>query len=233
MNKCICIIPIRSKSKGIVNKNIKKLAGMPLVLYAIKSAVLSKVFQSIIVATDSSNYINYIKNQIKNKKINSKKIEYYKRSLKSAKDFAPTELVITEILKKIKNIDIIYLIQATSPFLQSQDIKNSFYKFKKNKFDSMFSCCQFKKFIWSNSKKIKPINYNYSKRPMRQHVKNSYMENGAFYIFKKKGFDKYKNRLFGKIGFFNMPIERSIDIDVDHDFKLANYFINKKLLNTK
>lgn len=65
---------------------------------------------------------------------------------------------------------------------------------------------------------------------MRQHVKNSNIENGALYIFKKKGFDKYKNRLFGKIDFFNMPIERSIDIDVDHDFKLANYFIKKNYL---
>ena len=47
----ICIIPIRSKSKGLKNKNIKLLNGMPLVMHSINTALKSKIFNKIIIAT--------------------------------------------------------------------------------------------------------------------------------------------------------------------------------------
>ena len=70
--------------------------------------------------------------------------------------------------------------------------------------------------------KLKSLNYNYKKRPMRQFINNNNIfENGSFYIFTISKFLKFKNRLFGKIGNYLMPENRSLDIDEKKDFKLA------------
>ena len=82
---------------------------------------------------------------------------------------------------------------------------------------------------------IKSLNYNYKKRPMRQEFNKNLVENGAFYMFKVKKFNYYKNRLFGKIGFYEMPERRSIEIDEKEDLNFVtkilaykNYFFSKK-----
>ena len=63
---------------------------------------------------------------------------------------------------------------------------------------------------------------------MREDIKDTYLENGSFYIFKKKGFIKSKNRLFGKIGMYIVHKEFSYDIDNEVDFQI-NTIIKKKL----
>ena len=231
MFSLLCIIPIRSKSKSIKNKNIKKLCGIPLVIYAIKAAICSKIFKKIIIATDSNFYIRYISKELKHRNIFFKDLVFFKRSDKSASDFCPTEVVIKEVLKKEKKFNICYIIQATSPLLDLSDIKKSLFHFKKRKFDSMFSAYKFKKFIWTNNnRKPESINYNYLKRPMRQRVKYNYVENGALYAFDIKKFFSFNNRLFEKIGIFEMPAERSIDIDEKKDFQIAELLIKNKSL---
>ena len=53
MYKCICIIPARSGSKRIKNKNIKLFFGKPIIYYSIKAAIKSKCFSDVFVSTDS------------------------------------------------------------------------------------------------------------------------------------------------------------------------------------
>ena len=64
----------------------------------------------------------------------------------------------------------------------------------------------------------KPFNYNFKNRPMHQDIKEIYVENGAFYIFKRDSFLKNKNRLSGKIGTYIMREKDSIEIDSKEDF---------------
>jgi len=217
----ICIIPIRSKSKGVKNKNIKDLNGKPLVVHSIIAAKKSNIFEKIIIATDSNYYIDFLKKKIKDLKISKENIFFYKRSERSSTDKAPTEIVIFEILQKFKNSKYTYLIQATSPFLKSTDIIKSFTKLKKKKFDTMFSDYAFKKFIWEKKNILKPLNYNLFKRPMRQNINKHYIENGAFYVFNNQKFLTKKNRLFGKIGCYEMSFDDSLDIDTHDDFLIA------------
>ena len=214
----ICIIPIRSKSKGFKNKNIKNFYGMPLVLHSINSAKKSSIFKKIIVATDSNYYIKFIKKKLINHKISSQNIFFFKRSKQSSTDDAPTEIVLSEVLKKYKKHKYACLIQATSPLLTDKDINKGFIEFKKKKFDSMFSGYIFKKFLWNKNKKLEPINYNLSERPMRQKIGQYYIENGAFYLFNVKKYFSFENRLFGKIGCYRMSSKNSMDIDTKQDF---------------
>lgn len=229
MTKNTCIIPIRSKSKGIKNKNIKLIAGKPLVYHACKSAIDSNLFNKIIIATDSQKYISFIKKYIKNEKV-----VFFLRSKKSAGEKTQSEVVLQEVILRTCNIgkNVIF-VQATSPLLSSANLIQALKKFKKHNYDSLFSSCKSHYFLWKKVKqKLTSINYNYKKRIMRQESKEEFIETGSFYIFKKNGFLKNKNRLFGKIGNFSIPELNSIDIDNLYDFKLAKILIkNKKYLS--
>ena len=66
----ICIIPLRSKSKGLKNKNIKLLNKLPLCIYSIKVAIESKIFKKIFIAIDDVKYEIIISSYIKKLKIN-------------------------------------------------------------------------------------------------------------------------------------------------------------------
>jgi CMP-N-acetylneuraminic acid synthetase len=57
-------------------------------------------------------------------------------------------------------------------------------------------------------------------------MKDLIFENGAIFIFNTKVFYKFKNRLFGKIGFFEMEERQSLDLDTKQDFNLLNKIIN-------
>ena len=69
-------------------------------------------------------------------------------------------------------------------------------------------------------------NYNYKKRPRRQKIIPKYLENGSFYIFNSSKFLKYKNRLFGNIGLYEMKRIYSLQLDQPEDIKLFNSLKN-------
>ncbi|MFT4303206.1 MAG: cytidylyltransferase domain-containing protein [Candidatus Woesearchaeota archaeon] len=222
--KIVTLIPARGGSKGIPKKNIKLLAGQPLISYTIKASLNSKANDTY-VSTDCHE-IHKIS------KIYGAKV--IKRPKEFATDSASTESVLLHFAKKI-NFDILILLQCTSPFTTSEDISNAINIFKKNKYDSMLSVCDDHGgflcggFNWDENGN--PINYNINKRPRRQDMKKVYRENGAIYIMTKKGLLKHKNRLFGNIGIYHMPIYRSFEIDEPGDFEIAEQImINKKKL---
>ena len=222
--KNLCIIPIRSGSKGIKNKNIKKLINKPLVCYAIDESLKCNIFESIVIATDSSFYIKKIKSIYKN----NKKVLFFKRSKISSTSTAATSVVIKEVLKNFVIFDNIFLIQATSPLIKSTDIKSAYSLFLKKSYESLFSSYPTTKFFWEKkTKTMQSINYDYKKRLPRQKLKKQYVENGAIYIFKLNLFKKFRNVLFGRIGTYIMEEDRSIDIDDKKDFQKAkNYLIS-------
>ena len=212
------ILPLRSKSKSIKDKNLLKIGKYPMAIRCIRTILKSRLGDKIIIATDSEEYIKKIRNFFKN----NKKIIYFLRSKKSSLPNAKTEIVINEVINKVSlnNFNNILLVQATSPALNYKDLIYGYKKFLKNNYDSMFSCFKSKKFIWiEKNKKLVSINYNYKNRPMRQLFKPNLVENGAFYFFKKNAFKKYNNRLFRKIGYYVMPENRSFEIDEPNDIK--------------
>lgn len=226
--KNICIIPLRSKSKRIKDKNIKLLNNTPLCCYSILSSVRSNLFSKIVIATDSKKYCNIILQHLLSKRINTNNIFFFFRSKRSATDKAASEIILNEVLKNYNySFDKCYLVQATSPFIKSNNLINADKLFLKKKLDSLFSSCYTKKFLWTKNKldKLVSLNYDFKNRPMKQDFNYNYYENGAFYIFKVKKFIKSKNRLFGKIGTYVMDENSSLDIDDINDFKKAENFL--------
>ena len=78
-------------------------------------------------------------------------------------------------------------------------------------------------FIWKRvDKKYTPMNYDANNRKHRQDIEKSFLENGSFYLFKSDMFLKRKNRLFGKIGIYEMEDHKMFQIDEPSDVKLVN-----------
>lgn len=217
----IAFIPVRGGSKSIPLKNIKILAGKPLVYWTAKAANDSKCIDKVIIATDSEE----IKNAVKNFDLN--KVEIYDRKSENAQDFSSTESVMLEYInaKNLDKEDLFFLIQATSPLLKSKHIDNMYQKFRDDKAESSLSCVKTKRFFWS--KDGKSLNYNYKNRPRRQDFEGLMMENGACYINSVGNILQDKNRLSGKISVFEMPEYTAVEIDEPDDFLLIEKLMEK------
>ncbi len=218
--KIACLIPVRSNSKRIKNKNIVKINSQPLIKYVCNNISNSKLINDFFIASDDKKIYQKIGNL-------KKKFRFFKRSQRSAKDNSPTEMVIKEFLENKNNIDIIILVQITNPFINSKQIDSALKKFKQNNYSSLLSVVASKNFLWKNKKFTKPINYNYKKRPRSQNFKKYYVENGSFYIFYKKNFLKHYNRLYGKIGTYEMPIKSYFEVDDKNDLSIIRKLLKK------
>ena len=222
--KKIAIIPARSGSKGLPNKNILMLGNKPLIAYTIEAALKSKEFERVIVSTDSLEY-KYIA-----KKFGA---EVFMRSEELSNDKASSFIVVEDVLKRTDNeIDYFVLLQVTSPFRNENHIKESI-----NLFENNFNNCDYLvsmqksdksssliKPIYDNSLKEYKIDYsNYSRQKY-----DEYHPNGAIFIGKVEEYLKQKH-FFGEksIAYF-MNKEDSIDIDDSLDFEIAITILNKK-----
>lgn len=215
--KIHAIILARGGSKGINKKNLFLINKKPLIYWSIKKCLKSKRISKTWVSSDDKLILNAAK------KFGA---EIIQRPKKLSSDQSSSESAWEHAIKYIKKnneIDIAVGVQPTSPIRSNNDFDNALKKFFHKRYDSMFSASDFETFFsWNiESKKIKP-NYNLNKRPRRQELDRSILENGSFYIFDAKLFIKFKNRLFGKIGFYLMEKYKGIQIDTLEDAYLVN-----------
>ena len=223
----IAIVPARGGSKGIKDKNIKLFCGKPLIYWTLKELNNCKIIDEIVLATDSLKISNVVE------KFDFNKVQIYDRKAENAKDDSSTESVILEYLqyRKLDKSDIIILAQATSPLTLSSDYENCFSLFDKNKFDSILSCVNQKRFYWGADGK--PLNYDYLNRPRRQDFEGNYVENGAIYINSVGRILKNKNRLSGKIGLYQMSNYSYYEIDDDNDWFIMESLMKEYIMNKK
>ena len=215
--KFTAIILARGGSKGIKLKNLVKINGKPLIYWTIKRCLMSKKINSTWVSTDNNLIASY------SKKIGANVIF---RPKKYAKDNSSSEdawIHAVKLLKKNFNILNIVGLQPTSPLREKKDLDQACSIFLKKRYDSLISVLKISDhFIWRKKNKKLNANYNYKKRPRRQNIEKKYLENGSFYIFNAEKFLKFKNRIFGKIGLYEMKKINSFQIDESDDIKLFN-----------
>lgn len=221
----IAFIPVRGGSKSIPLKNIKEICGKPLVYWTAKAANDAECIDKVVIATDSDEIKKVVKF------FNFPKVTIYDRSLENAQDSSSTESVMLEYLANasLKKDDLFFLIQATSPMLQSKHIDEMFQQFKRERADSAFTCVLSKRFYWT--KDGQPVNYDYKARPRRQDFEGYMLENGACYINSVENIKREKNRISGKKTLYEMPEYTSYEIDEPDDFIIIEKLMEKHILN--
>lgn len=209
--KNIGFIPLRKGSKGIVNKNKRKMVGRPLFTWVLGEAIFSNL-DEIIVYTDDESIIEFI-----NKEYHwTNKVKAIIRSEASASDTASTEIAMIEFCESIDyDFDGFCLLQATSPFTKSKDINTCLAKLN-NGFDSALTVVNTHRFLWNE--KGEALNYNPLKRPRRQDFDGLLIENGAVYAVTKQALKTHKNRIGDKTAVVKMPDDSLLEIDSESDW---------------
>ena len=223
--KNIAIIPARSGSKGVKNKNIMDLNGKPLMAYTIEAAQKSGEFDEIMVSTDSEKYAEIARKWGANVP--------FLRSEATASDTASSWDMVEEVLGKYRNqgrlFDTFCLLQPTSPLRNAEDIKKAYSLYREKAKFAVVSVCEAEHSpLWcgnlpENNEFIDFINPGDMKQ--RQVGKKYYRLNGAIYIVNIRRF--MKERFFYCPGSYAyiMDQDRSVDIDTEIDFKLAEILI--------
>jgi N-acylneuraminate cytidylyltransferase len=216
----IAIIPARKGSKRIKGKNIKNFLGKPIISYVIKKAISSKIFDYVIVSTDS----------LKIKKISEKcgaKV-FFKRPRKISNDKAKTQEVIIHSLNwfKKKNITFNYIccIYPTSAMVKSSDLKKSLKLIKNNKWSFVMSSQKYstrieRSFKLSN-RKIVLINKKKFNRNS-QTFQDFYHDAGQFYWGTSKSWYSRNIILENKSTIYELKKHQAIDINTLDDWKFA------------
>lgn len=221
----LAVIPARSGSKGLKNKNIMKLNGKHLMGYSIEAALGADIFDCVHVSTDSGEYREIAR-------LYGADVSFLRPDELSA-DTADTWDAVRYIVKTFENFgqffDRITLLQPTSPFRTSEDIRNAYMLFEEKNARSVISVCEtahsplFAKPLDGNLSMEGFVDLNKSVRRQEQDI--YYRLNGAVYMF-DRGVLGDIGELYGKRSYaYVMPRERSIDIDTADDFLYAEFLL--------
>ena len=217
---------MRGGSKGLKNKAIKKIDKKPLFFYTLDIAKKTKLFDKIVISTDSPKIIKECKKY--NQEV------FFKRPASISKDFTPKIEVIRDLLKRSeifynKKFSTIIDLDITSPLRKTLDVINAYKKFISSKSDNLFSVTNSKKNPYFNiiEKKQNRIKLIKNNRIItaRQKAPKVFDMNASIYIW-KRNILLNKNSLFlNNTSIYEMPEERSIDIDTALDFKIVKFII--------
>lgn len=227
--KNLAIIPARSGSKGVIDKNIKLLGGKPLLAYTIEAAVKSGVFDRIMVSTDAEKYAAVAR-------------EYgaevpFLRSAENSSDTASTWDSVKEVLngyeRSGEKFDSVCVLQPTSPLRSDQDIVNGYDLFRRREANAVIGVCAMEHSpLYANTLQEDGCMDGFIPKEIatvsRQALPAYYRINGALYIVREEylwtmagPYDK------GSYAYI-MPVERSVDIDTEYDFMLAEYLLKQR-----
>ena len=219
--KNLAIITARSGSKGLPNKNIRPLAGKPLMAWTIEAALKSGVYDKVMVTTDSEEYARIAREW-------GGEVPFF-RSAENSGDRASSWDTVREVLdcyaEQGECFDTFTILQPTSPLRSAEDIRAAYRLFEEKNASSVVAVCE----ADQKPHNLKTLPEDGSlvgfvlreeNRP-RQAFADYYRLNGALYVVRVADFPAdnfiYDSNCFAYV----MPRERSYDIDEKLDFVIA------------
>ncbi len=226
----IAIIPARSGSKGLPDKNIKTINGKPLMAWSILAAKDSGLFDEIMVSTDSEEYKDIAMEFGANVP--------FLRNADTSTDVASTWDAVREVIVNYEerydqSFDTVCLLQPTSPLRTSKDGINAFQIFEEKKADAVVSVCKLEHAIKTIN--TLPVDgcmdgfLDSRSNARRQDAGEYYRLNGAIYIQKVSLLLKGEN-IYGPKSFaYIMDKAHSVDIDDINDFRMADFLMSSRI----
>lgn len=226
----LAIIPARSGSKRLPNKNIKELCGKPLIAYSINSGLQSQYIDEVVVSTDSQQYANIA-------------LEYGAkipciRPNNLSQDISTTFDSIEHMISFYKNnlhqeFDYIVLLQPTSPLRTSKHIDEAIEMLINCQANSIISVCECEHSpLWSNTLPPNKNMDNFLNSTIlnlrSQDLPTYYRLNGAIYIAKTSSLLQYQSFFTDNSFAYEMPQTSSIDIDTQLDFDFCEFYLQKQ-----
>jgi CMP-N-acetylneuraminic acid synthetase len=233
--KIIGLITARGGSKSIPGKNIKPLAGKPLISWTIEAALQCKELSRVIVSTDDEKIAGVAKKW-------GAEVPFMRPDKLSKDDSSHISVVLQAINWLEENEgylpDYVMLLQPTSPCRTAEDMQQAIKLVKDHNAVAVISVCEASKHPYKTYKIIEnetleyfiPSNIEYKHR---QALPKVYEENGAIYLNKRSSLLQDQTFLpTGTIPYV-MPKERSLDIDTPWDFYIADLVLRNKKITKK
>ncbi len=226
--KVLCVIPARKGSKGLKNKNIKKLNKIPLIAWSILTAKKCKLITEIVASTDCLKIAKIARKYGANVPF----IRPKKLATDKASSFSVLKHAIEFFKKKEVYFDYVLMLEPTSPLRNSKDIDFCINKVQKNNIETLVSVTrvidQHPSFLYSISKKniLKPYLKKQQKLYIRrQDVSPLYYLEGSLYISKITTLLNKRTWYHKKTQAYEVEKWKSLEIDDIDDFKLAEFYI--------
>ncbi|CUU67833.1 cytidylyltransferase domain-containing protein [Campylobacter hyointestinalis] len=235
----LCTIGCRGGSKGVKNKNIREIAGKPLLAHTILQALKTNLFSHVVLTTDSKEIAEV------GQKWGAE--VFFLRDPKMADDAAGKLPAIRDALLKSEEhfgmkFDTVIDLDATSPLRLVDDIINAYEQFLKDDNDILITASPARRSPYFNLveifKKDEKEIIDLSKKPQnpilrRQDSPKCYDMNASIYIWKRDVLLNEDFLFLEKTGLYIMPEERSIDIDSELDFKFVEFLMKENISMTQ
>ena len=224
----LAIILARGGSKGLPGKNIRKLAGKPLIAYSIGQALESRHIGRVVVSTEDKEIARVAARY---------QAEVIIRPDELALDDTSSVATLQHTLDYLKEAegyspDLVVLLQPTSPLRKVEDIDGAIDRLLEVGCDSVVSVCEVEHpahwMYTLEGERLKPIVEGGGEMGRRQDASKAYRLNGAVYVTHKDVVMKQDRVMGDDTRAYIMPRERSVDIDTEFDFKLAELLMQER-----
>lgn len=221
----LCVIPARGGSKSMPGKNLRPIAGKPLIAWSIEHALATPKLTRVIVSTDDESIARVARSC-------GAEVPFL-RPAELATDDAPTEPTLIHAVRHLRTEDrfwpdAVVLLQPTSPLRAPGTLGRAIAQYESDGADCLFSACEIHPFLWRSAKVPMPM-YDIHKRPRRQDIPDEdriYEENGSIYITQTESLLKHESRLtHGRITMFLMDKQYSVDVDTTADFNQVEAYM--------
>lgn len=227
--KRICTICARGGSKGVKNKNIRPLLGVPLIAHSIRHAQECGLFDAISVSSDSEDILRTAEDH---------GIEYcIRRPDELASDTAAKIPAIRHAVQETEKLtgmhyDVCVDLDVTAPLRLPADIAEAIQQFEKHQCDNLFSVCPAHRSPYFNmvergqDGKVR-LSKDCHGIVRRQDAPECFDMNASIYIWKRDVLEKEDKLFMDNTDIYIMPPERSVDIDSEIDFKIVEYIMKE------
>lgn len=215
--RVLAVIPARGGSKGLPGKNLRMLAGKPLIAWSIEHALGSDTITDCVVSTDCPKIAE-------TSRAAGAQVPFM-RPAQLATDEAPTDPVLYHALRTLEEArpayDLVALLQPTSPLRRPDMTDRAVLQLEAEAADSLLSVTESHAFFWQAD----PVraSYDYERRPRRQDIAaedRRYRETGSLYLTRRSLMVQERNRLGGRISLFETSERESFEVDSLTDFLL-------------
>ncbi|GCB46502.1 N-acylneuraminate cytidylyltransferase [Streptomyces sp. NL15-2K] len=232
VRRVLAVIPARGGSKGVPAKNLAPVGGVPLVARAVRECRATRLVTDVVVSTDDQAIAAAAREA---------GAEVVLRPAAIAGDMATSEAAVLHAMDAHEAlhgsaVDVVLLVQCTSPFILREDIDGVAGAVVENGADTAVTVAPFHGFIWrdaddaaetadqANSEDVSGgygVNHDKSFRPRRQDRPQDLLETGAAYAMEAAGFRKHQHRFFGHTELVRTDPARVLEIDDPHDLARA------------
>jgi YrbI family 3-deoxy-D-manno-octulosonate 8-phosphate phosphatase len=222
VRRVLAVIPARGGSKGVPAKNLLPVGGVPLVARAVRECRATRLVTDVVVSTDDQAIAAAAREA---------GAEVVLRPAAIAGDTATSEAAVLHALDAHEAlhgsaVDVVLLVQCTSPFITREDIDGVAGAVVENGADTALTVANFHGFIWRDAADQSTeggngVNHDKSFRPRRQDRPQDLLETGAAYAMDAAGLREHQHRFFGRTELVRTDPARVLEIDDPHDLARA------------